>query len=132
VNKEVQLRKLFMMLALLAPPVVATTVAVAPLALAEVALSKLGDLSDMRKTVVDTLLLVQTGKAQDANTRITDYETAWDENEAKLRPLDTVTWRKLDEASDAALSSMRYPSATVAEKEKDLSDLIALLDNPDL
>ena len=84
----------------------------------------------MRRIVTDTLALVEAGKTQDAVKRITDYETAWDQNEAKLRALDTVTWRKLDEVSDTALSTVRYPSATVDDMKNDLSALIALLDNP--
>ena len=86
----------------------------------------------MRRIVADTLALVEAGKIQDAATRITEYETVWDQNEAKLRVLDTVTWRKLDDASNAALSTVSYPSATPDDMKKDLSALIALLDNPGL
>ena len=101
-------------------------------AMAATTLSKLGDLSGMRKIVADTLVLVEAGKTQDAVKRITDYETAWDHNAKKLRKLDSATWRKLDEASDVALSTVRYPSASPDEMKKDLSDLIAVLDNPSL
>ena len=95
-------------------------------------LSKLGDLSGMREIVADTFTLVEAGKIQDAVKRITEFETAWDRNEKKLRKLDTETWRKIDEASDVALSTVRYPSATPDDMKKDLSDLIAVLDNPSL
>jgi predicted phage gp36 major capsid-like protein len=126
------LKKLLMALTLLASPAAATTGLTVQPAMAATTISKLGDLSAMRKIVSDTLTLVQAGKTQDAIKRITDYETAWDQNEAKLRPLDTETWRKLDEASDVALSTVRYASAKPDEMKKDLSDLIALLDNPGL
>ncbi len=101
-------------------------------AMAATTLSKLGDLSGMRKIVADTLALVEAGKTQDAVKRINDYETAWDQSAKKLRKLDTETWRKIDDASDVALSTVRYPSATPDEMKKDLSDLIAVLDNPSL
>lgn len=94
--------------------------------------SKLGDLSPMRKIVADTLDLVKAHKIKAAVKRITDYETAWDMNQSKLEKLDKATWTKLDEASDIALSSVRYPSATPEEMQRDLSALLALLDNPSL
>lgn len=100
--------------------------------MAATTLSKLGDLSEMRTIVGDTLTLVEAGKITDAVKRITAYETAWDHNAKKLRKLDTETWRKLDDASDVALSTVRYPSATPAEMKTDLAALIALLDNPAL
>jgi hypothetical protein len=124
------MKKLLMTLALFVFPLAAAPSVLVQPALAVVAKSKLGDLSDMRKIVADTLTLVEAGQIKKAVKRITDYETAWDNNAKKLRKLDTVTWRKLDEASDVALSTVRYPSATSVEMKKDLSDLIALLDNP--
>lgn len=129
-TQEVTLKKLLMALALLAAPTAAgTAVAVQP-SLAATTISKLGDLSDMQKIVADTLALVEAGKTAEAELRIADYEKAWDANESKLRKLDTETWRKLDDMSDVALSTVRYPTSTTDEKKNDLSDLIRLLDNP--
>ena len=101
-------------------------------AVAAVTVSKIGDLSALRKIVADTLVLVKAGNTKAAIERITAYETAWDKNASKLKKQDKTTWVKLDEASDVALSTVRYPSATPAEMQKDLSALIALLDNPSL
>ena len=106
-----------------------TTLMTAP-ASAAVAASKLGDISAMRKIVADTLVLVNAGNIKSAIKRITEFETAWDKNASKLKKLDSKTWTKLDEASDIALSTVRYPSATPAEMKKDLSALIAAMDNP--
>ena len=100
--------------------------------MAAAGMSKLGDLSAMRDIVKDTLALVEAGNREAAIQRITDYETAWDENASNLRKLDTETWRKLDDASDVALSSVRYLPATLDEMRKDLGGLIALLDDPAL
>ena len=92
--------------------------------------SKPGDLSAMRQIASDTLELVDAGDEKAAIKRIADYESAWDKNERRLKPLDPKTWHKIDEASDAALSTVRYGPATADEKKKDLSDLIVALDNP--
>lgn len=129
-TQEVTLKKLLMALALFAAPTAAGTVVAVQPSLAATTISKLGDLSDMQKIVADTLALVEAGKTAEAELRIADYEKAWDANESKLRKLDTETWRKLDDMSDVALSTVRYPTSTTDEKKKDLSDLIRLLDNP--
>ena len=126
------MKKLLVSLALLVSPIAATSIIAAQPSMAATTVSKLGDLSDMRQIIADTLALVEAGKLQDAIKRITEFETTWDHNEKQMRKLDTVTWRKLDEQSDVALSTVRYPSATPDEMKKDLSDLIALLDNPSL
>ena len=124
------MKKLLMALALFAAPTAASTVVAVQPSLAATTISKLGDLSDMQKIVADTLALVEAGKTAEAELRIADYEKAWDASEPKLRKLDTESWRKLDDMSDVALSTVRYPTATTDEKKKDLSNLIRLLDNP--
>ncbi len=126
------MKKLLMTLALFAAPIAATSVIAIQPTMAATTISKLGDLSAMRKIVADTLALVEAGKTPDAIKRITEFETEWDHNEKKMRKLDTETWRKLDEQSDVALSTVRYPSSTPAEMKKDLSDFIKMLDNPGL
>lgn len=126
------MKKLLMTLALFATPIAASTVVALQPAMAATTISKLGDLSTMRKIVADTLGLVEAGKTQDAVKRITEFETEWDHNEKKLRKLDTQMWRKLDEQSDVALSTVRYPASTPDEMKKDLSDFIKMLDNPNL
>ena len=126
------MKKLLIVLGLLTSSIAMPAVIQVEPAMAAVTLSKLGDLSGMREIVADTFTLVEAGKIQDAVKRITEFETAWDHNEKKLRKLDTETWRKIDEASDVALSTVRYPSATPDDMKKDLSDLIAVLDNPSL
>lgn len=126
------MKKILIALGLLTSSIAVPAVMQVQPVIAAATLSKLGDLSGMRKFVADTLVLVEAGKTQEAVKRITAYETAWDHNEKKLRKLDSATWRKLDKASDVALSTVRYPSATPDEMKKDLSDLISVLDNPNL
>ena len=124
------MKKLALALAVLAFPVVSISPVTVPQSFAAAAISKLGDLSAMREIVSDTLKMVEAGDAKGAVKRITDFETTWDENASRLRKLDSKTWRKIDEAADVALSTVRYASATADEKRKDLADLIAVLDNP--
>lgn len=126
------MKRLLLAIALTLLPTASLTLLPVNSAIAGTTTSKLGDLSAMRKIVTDTLTLVKAGDTKAAVKRITDYETAWDKNAAKLRKRDKPTWVKLDEASDVALSTVRYPSATPAEMQKDLTALIALLDNPNL
>ena len=75
----------------------------------------LGDLSPMITIVADVQKIAATGDFAAASTRITDWETAWDDAEAGMRPLNPDAWGKIDEASDAALKSLRRgtPSADV-------------------
>ena len=124
------MKKFLVAIALMTLPMTATAMLLTAPAFAAVTTSKLGDISAMRKIVADTLALVNAGNVKSAVKRITEFETAWDKNANKLKKRDSKTWTKLDEASDIALSTVRYPSATPAEMKKDLAALIALMDNP--
>jgi glycine cleavage system pyridoxal-binding protein P len=126
------LKKTLLALALMGLPVVSTSLFATHSAMAATMQTKLGDLTAMRKIVADTLTLVDAGNIKGAVKRITDFETAWDKNAKRLKKLDSKSWTKLDDASDVALSTVRYPSATSTEMKKDLADLIAALDNPNL
>ena len=99
-------------------------------AFATTQLSRLGDLTPMRVIIADTLTLVNAGDVKGAIKRITEFETTWDKNASRLKKLDVRVWKKLDGASDIALSTVRYPSATQEEMKKDVGDLLSLLDNP--
>ena len=127
---EVPLKKLALVFALSMLPFAANALVTVEPSVAAPAASKLGDLSSMRSVVADTLTLVNANNTRSAIKRITEFETAWDKNAKRLKKLDPKAWKKLDEASDVALSTVRYPSATAEEMKKDLSDLIAALDNP--
>ena len=125
------MKKLLLALTFLTMPIIATSFGVQNV-YAAATLSKLGDLSAMRKIVADTLVLVNANDIKGAVKRITEYETAWDKNTARLKKLDTKTWQVIDEASDTAISTVRYALAKPDEKKKDLADLISALDNPAL
>ena len=99
-------------------------------AFAATQVSRLGELTPMRVIIADTLTLVNSGDIKGAIKRITEFESAWDKNASRLKKLDAKVWKKLDAASDVALSTVRYPSATQEEMKKDVGDLLNLLDNP--
>lgn len=103
---------------------------IAPPAFGATRLSRLGDLTPMRVIIADTLSLVDVGDIKGAIKRITEFEATWDKNAYRLKKLDVRTWKKLDGASDVALSTVRYPTATQDEMKKDVGDLLNLLDNP--
>jgi len=90
----------------------------------------LGDLSPMKAIVADVQKIAATGDFAAAATRITDWETAWDDAEAGMRPLNPDAWTKIDEASDAALKSLRKGTPTADVVTPGLAALMAALDNP--
>ncbi len=75
--------------------------------------SPLGDLSSFRQIAEDTLVLVHKGDWSSAKSRITDLESAWDQAERHLKPLNSAVWGSLDDSIDAALRQMRswHPQA---------------------
>jgi hypothetical protein len=89
----------------------------------------LGDLSSMKSIITDVQAIVQTGDFEKAETRITDFETAWDNAEEKLRPLNKEAWGNVDDASDAALKALRK-SPEAGKVSATLAALQSALDNP--
>ena len=61
------------------------------------------------------------GDQSGAAKRITDLETAWDDDQADLQPADCATWNVLDHEIDDVLSSVRAsrPKASVEESAMD-------------
>ena len=85
------------------------------------------DINNFRTIVSDTLAKVQSGDQPGAVARITDLETAWDEAENRLKPLDSAEWDDLDGRIDHTLKAIRtsHPDPT-AEKQA-LTELLAAL-----
>lgn len=121
------MKKLMLVLTLVALPLASVSNIVIQPVYAAATMSKLGDLSAMTKIVSDTLILVNKGDIKGAIKRVTEFETAWDKNAARLQKLDKKAWKIIDGASDLALSSVRYPAATPDEMKKDLAGLITAL-----
>ncbi len=90
----------------------------------------LGDLSQFKIIISDVQSLVSKGDLPAAARRITDYETAWDQAETAIRPLDQIGWNNIDAASDAALKALRQSPPSTDRIDKSLAALMAALDNP--
>lgn len=91
----------------------------------------LGDLSEFKTIVNDTLSLVKEGKLSDAKTRITDFETLWDDSQSKLKSMSPSDWSTIDVQSDKMLRAVRasHPDQTSCELE--LTTMMGLLNKLD-
>lgn len=90
----------------------------------------LGDLSAMIAIVDDVSALASGGDLAGAKARITDLETAWDAAEPAMRPLDPEAWRRVDDATDAALAALRAAAPDAATVGAALTALRVVMDNP--
>ncbi len=74
----------------------------------------LGDLNYFKTLTDDTLALVLAGKWPKAKTRVTDLETAWDDAEASLKPMNPAKWHEMDGAIDHVLKQLRATQSDAA------------------
>jgi hypothetical protein len=87
-------------------------------------------MSAFQTIVSDVQALAAKGDLSGAATRITDLETAWDDAEDKLRPLDEAQWGGLDGRIDESLKSLRAPTFDAARVTAALSALATALQDP--
>ncbi len=75
--------------------------------------SPLGDLSGFRTIAQNTLDLLNAGNQSAATTRIGDLEYAWDNAEARLKPMNRAAWTEIDRKIDTVLRELRstHPNA---------------------
>ena len=91
------------------------------------AAANLGDLSKLTAIIADVQNIAAGGDLVAAEKRITDFETAWDEGEAGMKPLNPDSWKKVDKAADGALTALRADSPDAAQVKKTLEALQAAL-----
>ena len=93
----------------------------------------LGDLSAFRKIANDMLKLVRVGDMSGAKARAGDLETAWDNAQPRLKPMNTEKWTLMDNAIDDVLKKVRAVKPNNAESSGSLESFVAVintLDNP--
>jgi len=125
------IRQIALAVALIAAPVsVFTGYEIVAVHSAQAATAGLGDLSDFKKIIGDVQALLDKGDIAGAAGRITDWETAWDQAETAIRPLDQTQWGNIDQASDAALSAVRKHTPDLAAAKSAVAALMATLNDP--
>ena len=77
--------------------------------------------------VADTLVKVQAGDQEAAKARITDLETAWDDSEDTLRPMDEAGWTSIDDRIDIALKAVRADHPDSTTDTRALNELLKAL-----
>jgi uncharacterized membrane-anchored protein len=80
-----------------------------------------------RTIATDTLALVDSGDQAGAKSRITDLETAWDDDQSTLQPKDCQAWTFVDQQIDPVLSAVRDAHPDKTAEEKALNSLLATL-----
>ncbi len=91
----------------------------------------LGDLSAYRKIAEDMRRMVGAGDFSGAKTRAGDLESAWDNAQTKLRPMNPEKWTLLDNAIDDVLKKVRSAQPNGAATKASLESLIAVIDKLD-
>ena len=131
------MRNLLLATALIAAPVAVfaagytvLTPAGAPTASATAGAPPLGDMTPFAAIATDVQAIAATGDLVAAKARIKDLETAWDDAEPTLRPVNADAWRNVDGAIDDALSALRAGSPDPATVDATLASLRAALVDP--
>jgi uncharacterized membrane-anchored protein len=81
-------------------------------------------IAKFRSIVQATLVKVRAGDQHGAKATITDLETAWDRDEADLRPRDKTAWGVLDSQIDGALHAVRARNPNTANEIEALNALL--------
>lgn len=85
------------------------------------------EIAKFRTIAQDTLAKVQAGDQTGATARIKDLETAWDNDEATLRPMDGTAWKTIDGQIDDALYAVRARRPNPATEKQALTTLLTTL-----
>ena len=85
------------------------------------------EVAKFRTIAQDTLSKVRAGDQTGATARIKDLETAWDDGEATLRPMDETAWHVLDGRIDSVLKSLRASKPDPTIEAQTLTALLTSL-----
>jgi hypothetical protein len=85
------------------------------------------DVANFRTIAADSLAKVQAGDQTAATARIKDLETAWDDAQPTLQPMDDASWTVLDGQIDSVLKALRASKPDPASETQTLTTLLASL-----
>jgi hypothetical protein len=74
-----------------------------------------------------TLDALAAGKQTEMVAKLTDLETAWDDQEKTLRPKNEATWTMLDKTLDKGISALRSSHKDPVKGKAALEDLLKKL-----
>jgi hypothetical protein len=80
-----------------------------------------------RTIAEDALAKVRAGDQSGASSRIKDLETAWDNDQSTLQPLDETAWHVLDGQIDSVLKALRASKPDPATETQALNSLLRAL-----
>jgi hypothetical protein len=115
---------------LIAVPVAAFTAFNVFTAQASAPAASLGDLSPMRTIIADVQKIAASGDFTGAERRVTDFESAWDDAQPSMRPLNPDAWGNIDQAADTAFTALRSGSPQADKVDAALVTLLATLNDP--
>ena len=85
------------------------------------------EIANFRTIAQDTLAKVQAGDQTGATARVKDLETAWDDGQATLLPMDETAWHVLDGRIDSVLKALRASTPDPATETQTLTALLTAL-----
>ena len=85
------------------------------------------EVAKFRTIAADSLTKVQAGDQTAATARIKDLETAWDDDQSTLQPLDDTSWTVLDGQIDRVLKALRASNPDPATETQTLTTLLTSL-----
>ncbi|WP_405133020.1 hypothetical protein [Nocardia sp. NBC_01388] len=85
------------------------------------------EIAKFRTITQDALTKVQAGNQSEAKARIKDLETAWDQDQDTLQPLDKSAWDVLDGQIDGVLKAIRSGKPDPSTETQALTTLLATL-----
>jgi uncharacterized membrane-anchored protein len=85
------------------------------------------EITKFRTIAQDTLAVLQAGDQTGATARIKDLETAWDDDQPTLQPIDDTAWTVLDGQIDSVLTALRARNPDLATEKQALTQLLTSL-----
>jgi uncharacterized membrane-anchored protein len=85
------------------------------------------NVANFRRIAGDLLTSVQSGNQTETTAKAKDLETAWDDDEPHLRPLDEAAWHSIDGRIDSVLKAVRASQPDPATETQSTTALLAAL-----